>query len=239
VTGKRCENGCLLSPCDPDAQSRVRATPPSERTGSLESKFSRASASESSEKQCSSRVRCKRGTASPRTPKQWHIQNLCGAQSSRATPPRQQQIKAVWRQLHATKGAESNAARTTVPAEVAAWLETTQTDLEQELRAHPVSGSASGSPRQKALARREMLFDVRDMRQYLASPSPLLATHIEKSLEAALNALSATKPERRAVSPATPAGDRGASSAGLKAMLVVNALLLILVVVWWLWRRSR
>jgi len=152
---------------------------------------------------------------------------------------RQQQIKAVWRQVHATKGAESNAARTTVPAEVAAWLETTQTDLEQELRAHPVSGSASGSPRQKALARREMLFDVRDMRQYLASPSPLLATHIEKSLEAALNALSATKPERRAVSPATPAGDRGASSAGLKAMLVVNALLLILVVVWWLWRRSR
>ena len=27
MTGKGCENGCLLSPCDPDAQSRVRAAP--------------------------------------------------------------------------------------------------------------------------------------------------------------------------------------------------------------------
>ncbi|HVJ86663.1 MAG TPA: hypothetical protein VM452_13520 [Caulifigura sp.] len=133
-------------------------------------------------------------------------------------------LESVWREMRKGAGAASS--------ETATWLEQTEQDLERALKESPVSGS-SGRSRRTALARREMLFAVRELR---GSPpfEDDEAKRIDQSLRSAGDYL--------AVSPSAPAedsrpGTRDGNSSWIMAILVVDSLLVVAGATWWVMKK--
>ena len=127
-------------------------------------------------------------------------------------------------------------AQATLPPEVSQRLETLEKDLAASLRDEPVSG-ATGSNRQSSLARREMLYAVRAMRESLPNLDDEARARIDKSLNAAGDFVSGYS-----VAPEAPAGaeeSRGRWPKEIIAILVFDAALAVVVAAWWIMGRGR
>lgn len=148
---------------------------------------------------------------------------------------RLQQIQAVWKHAQTSQSGDAKA-KPSDAAEVEEWLDLTQRELEAALRAHPVSGS-TGAERQTALARREMLFAVRELRKS-TPPDDAGSERIENSLEAASDYLGGTPSvENPQVVATDSAGDSGPW--GIIAMVVIDVIIVSLVAIWWIATRAR
>ncbi|HVJ69081.1 MAG TPA: hypothetical protein VM510_13930 [Caulifigura sp.] len=143
---------------------------------------------------------------------------------------RLQRLKGVWKQMQARPAA----ATTSGPPDVMQWLVNTETDLALKLRERPIAG-AKGTQRQRALARREMLFAAREIRR---GPSfdEESRERIDESLESATNYLLEMPGASKPANPGNPAASGGHSTI-IVAMLVVDIILVIAAVTWWAFGR--
>jgi hypothetical protein len=135
------------------------------------------------------------------------------------------------------KAVQTNAsANSPLPAEVSERLNSLEKDLDASLRDEPVSG-ASGLDRQSSLARREMLYAVRAMRESHTDLDDPTRARIDLSLNAASDFLSgySVSPEQ----PASAANTQGRWSKEIIAILVFDAVLAVVVAGWWLISRGR
>jgi hypothetical protein len=150
---------------------------------------------------------------------------------------RLQQIKSLWQQVRTDNG--SPTPKPPLQEEAATWLQQTQAELESALRDQPVSGAGSASARRTALARREMLFAVRALREPSNTSGEFDATLIDRSLKTAEDYLiGATVARRDPVPSAIDERKRSTGSTGLAALIVVDTVLVALGAVWWFRRRS-
>jgi hypothetical protein len=137
-------------------------------------------------------------------------------------------VDEVWKLIQSSAGTNSP-----VPPEVSQQLESLERDLDASLRDEPVSGAA-GSERQSSLARREMLYAVRAMRESLPNPDDAARDRIDKSLNAASDFVSGYS-----VTPQEPADPPGRWPKEIVAILVFDAVLAVIVGAWWVIGRGR
>lgn len=141
------------------------------------------------------------------------------------------QVDDVWKAVQASASANSP-----LPPEVSERLDTLEKDLDASLRDEPVSGS-TGSDRQSSLARREMLYAVRAMRESQADLDDPTRARIDLSLNAASDFLSgySVSPDQ----PTPAANPQGRWSGEIVAILAFDAVLAVVVAGWWLITRGR
>jgi hypothetical protein len=140
------------------------------------------------------------------------------------------EIEELWERIQAKASRNSPA-----PAEVSQRLETLEMELDASLRDQPVSGT-SGSGRRSSLARRELLFAVREMRESQTSLDDPTRERIDQSLRAASDFLSGAAVASEDPAAAEP---QGRWSNEIVAILIFDALLGLVVATWWVMGRGR
>ncbi len=152
---------------------------------------------------------------------------------------RLQRLQTVWKHLQTPPRADGPLP--TIDSEIAEWLRTSQSELEAALRSRPVSGS-TGAARQSALARREMLFAIREIQ---SGPDWDVATHsrIDEALERASDYLTGTAEVQPSPRPPSRGGEAREDAAGgrrmVTAILIMDAVIAVLILGWWIAMRRR
>jgi hypothetical protein len=140
---------------------------------------------------------------------------------------RLRQVEVLWEQVDANDAGA-------LPAEVSQQLDAVHRDLEESLRDQPVSGT-SGSGRMSALARRDLLFAVRMMREPQASDDDPTRDRIEASIEAARDTLSGSSPG--VADASAEAKPQGRWSTEIIAIVILDVVLAVVLAGWWVFSR--
>ena len=119
-----------------------------------------------------------------------------------------------------------------LPPDVAQQLDATYKDLEESLRDQPVSGT-SGSSRMSALARRDLLFAVRTMKEPQASIDDRIRDRIDASIESARDIMSGASPAG-SDSSEKPANAQARWSVEIIAIIVLDVVLAVAFAGWWI-----
>ena len=123
-----------------------------------------------------------------------------------------------------------------LPAEVSQRMDKLEKELDASLNEQPVSG-ASGTDRRSSLARRELLYAVREMKESHAKLDDPIRTRIDQFLHAASNYVSGATDVSQ--DPAVAAAPQSRWSNEIIAVLVFDALLAVVVAGWWMMSRGR
>jgi hypothetical protein len=134
------------------------------------------------------------------------------------------EIRTVWKEMQAEPAGNGGLSRWQP------WLLQTASDLERQLTDEPVSGSSGGN-RRDALARREMLFAVRQMSRIGKERDAEETESVDRSLEMAADYLTGQADIARSGDAAS--GASTGISAFIAALLAADAVLMLALVVWW------